>query len=218
MKKLLVLMMAIVMTLSLAGCGGVDTEEAVNTFNTVSGKLDKVSGVANKNLELVDETTLNALKKISEELIAFKAELESEDITQERADEIIKKLNEYPDQIADLKAKVDEMIANSAEKGEWTYKDVTPEQIQTLSDVLAKLEPLYNEAVTAYQKNGWEADETATQELKTVSALIDAGKYGIADPSEYEGTEDMNAVVEQYQTILGAMPDLIAKVSEPYSK
>ena len=216
MKKLLVLMMALVMALSLVACGGVDTEEAAKTFNTVSGQLDEAAAVVNANLESVDEVTLDALNKISEELIAFKTELESEDITQERVDEIITKLNEYPSQITDLKAKADEMIANPAVQEEWNYKDVTPEQIQALSDVMAELEPLYNEAAAAAQKNGWEADETAVQELNTVYALIDAAKYGIADPGEYEGTEDMDAVVEQYQTVLGAMPDLIAKVSEPY--
>lgn len=140
MKKLLVLMMTLAMTLSLAGCGGVDTQKAADT------------------------------------------------------------------------------IANPPAKGEWTYKDVTPEQIQAISDVLTELEPLYNEAAAAAKENGWEADETAVQELNTVYTLIDAGKHGVADPSEYEGAKDMATVVEQYQVILGAMPELIAKVSEPYGK
>lgn len=101
---------------------------------------------------------------------------------------------------------------------EWTYKDVAPEQIQAISDVLVELTPLYNEAATAAIENGWEADEITAQELSLVYALLESGRYGVADPSEYEGATDMDAVVEQYQSILGAMPDLIAKVSEPYGK
>lgn len=143
-KKLLVLMMALVIILSLVACGGVDTQEA-------------------------------------EEMI------------------------ENPSAI-------------STDAADWPYKDVTPEQIQAISDVLTELEPLYNEAAAAAKKNGWEADETIVQELNTVYVLIDAAKYGVADPSEYEGAKDMAIVVEQYQVILGAMPDLIAKVSEPYIK
>lgn len=77
---------------------------------------------------------------------------------------------------------------------------------------------MYNEAATAAKANGWEADETTVQELYTVYVLIDAGKHGVEDPSEYEGTGDMATVVEQYQVILDAMPGLIAKVSEPYAK
>lgn len=116
----------------------------------------------------------------------------------------------------------EEMISNSSESGtdaaDWPYKDVTPEQIQAISDVIAELEPLYNEAAAAAKENGWETDETVLQELNLVYALIDAAKHGVADPSEYEGAEDMAAVVEQYKVILGAMPDLIVKVSEPYKK
>lgn len=108
--------------------------------------------------------------------------------------------------------------ASGADAANWAYKDVTPEQIQAISDVLVELEPLYNEAATAAVENGWEADETAVEELNMVYALLEAGKYGVTDPSDYEGSNDMDAVVEQYHTLLGAMPDLIAKVSEPYGK
>ncbi len=118
--------------------------------------------------------------------------------------------------------KVAEVIASpsasSIETADWPYEDVTPDQIQAISDVLTQLEPLYNEAATKAMENGWEADETTVQELNTVYVLIDAATHGVEDPSEYEGTEDMATVVEQYQVILGAMPDLIEKVSEPYKK
>ena len=95
---------------------------------------------------------------------------------------------------------VEEMIANPSASGtnavDWSYQDVTPEQIQAISDVLAELKPLYNEAAAAAKGNGWEADETVVQELNMVYALIDAAKHGVADPSEYEGAED---VVKQMQ-------------------
>ncbi|SCG84065.1 hypothetical protein DW1_2501 [Proteiniborus sp. DW1] len=110
--------------------------------------------------------------------------------------------------------------ANSTDAVDLPYQNVTPEQIQTLSDVLAELEPLYNEAAALAVENGWEADEITVQELNVVYTLIDAGKHGVADPSEYGDTskEDMDVLVEQYQAILGAMPDLIAKVSELYEE
>lgn len=110
--------------------------------------------------------------------------------------------------------------ANSTDAVDLPYQNVTPEQIQTLSDVLAELEPLYNEAAALAVENGWEADEITVQELNVVYTLIDAGKHGVADPSEYGDTskEDMDVLVEQYQVILGAMPDLIAKVSELYEE
>ena len=109
---------------------------------------------------------------------------------------------------------------NSTEETEWPYENVTREHIQAISDVLAELEPLYNQAAALAIENGWEADETTVQELNTVYALIDAGKHGVEDPSEYGeiSKENMDAVVEQYQVILGAMPDLVTKVSETYEQ
>ena len=143
MKKLLVLMMALVMTLSLAACGGDDTATT-------------------------EATTASA-------------------------------------------------TANVTDATDWPYKDVTPEQIQALTNILTQMSPLYNEAAAAAQENGWDADETVLEELNVIYTLIDAGTHGVADPSEYEGATDMAAVVEQYQAILDSMPDLIAKVSQPYA-
>jgi len=111
-----------------------------------------------------------------------------------------------------------EMTTTEAE--DWPYKNVTREQIQAINDVLTELEPLYNEAVTLAQKNGWEEDELTVKELNTVYMLIDVGKYGAANPSDFGdiSKEDMDLFVEQYQIVLGAMPDLIARVSEIYEK
>jgi len=78
------------------------------------------------------------------------------------------------------------------------------------------LEPLYNQAVLVAKENSWEADETTIQELNIVYLLIDAARYGVADPSEYRETEDMVTVVKQYQVILETMPYIIDKVSKPY--
>lgn len=142
MKKILVLMMALIMILSLAACGGDDTPEPEVANPAVS----------DGNVE------------------------------------------------------------------DWNYKDVTPEQIQALADIVKQMEPLYNEAVSAAKENGWEADELTVQELNTVYVMLDAAIHGVADPGEYEGTEDMDAVVESYQLLLDAMPDLINKVSAPYGE
>ncbi len=115
---------------------------------------------------------------------------------------------------------VESPSVSESETSDWPYENVTPEHIQAISDVLVELEPLYNEAATLALENGWEADELTVQELNTVYVLIDAGKHGVADPSEYGETskDDMDTVVEQYQIILEAMPDLIDKVSNPYEE
>jgi len=107
---------------------------------------------------------------------------------------------------------------NENDEADWPYENITQEQIQAISDVLTELEPLYNEAAATAKANGWEEDETTVKELYVVYTLIEAGKYGVADPSEYGSTEDMDTVVEQYKVVLEAMPDVITRVSEPYAK
>lgn len=143
MKKLLVLMMALAMTLSLAACGG----------NNVAPSTSDASTPA------------------------------STPATTERQD------------------------------------NVTPEQAASIVDIMAKMGPLYNEAAEAAAKNGWDKDETALQELNTVYAIIDSARVGLEELDGYGDTskEDIDAVIEQYQVVLDAMPDLITKVSKPYS-
>ena len=43
-------------------------------------------------------------------MAAFKAEIESDDLSHDGADEIIAELKNYPDQIAEMKIKVDTLI------------------------------------------------------------------------------------------------------------
>ena len=112
MKKMLAMILALVMTLSLTACGGgVDASKALNTFNDTRTQLNAVSTLANDNIALMDQATVDALTKIANVFEGYKGELESDKLTQKRADEILSELAAYPDQIAELKAQVEELIA-----------------------------------------------------------------------------------------------------------
>ena len=131
MKKFLALMIALVLILSLAACGGgVDTTEAVNAFNTNNNALTEVSTLANDNIDLMDAATTGALTEIANAFADYKTELESGDITQERADEIVTELADYPAQIAALKTQVEVLIA-----GEGSETDPSDESLSLLDTV-----------------------------------------------------------------------------------
>ncbi len=97
--------------------------------------------------------------------------------------------------------------------------NVTPEQAAAIVDIMAKMGSLYNEAAEAAAANGWDKDEAAVQELNAVYAIMDSARVGLGELDGYgdTSTEDIDAVVAQYQAMLDEMPNLVAKYSEPYS-
>ena len=127
MKKMMTMILALVMILSLTACGGgVDASKALNTFNDTRTQLNAVSTLANDNIALMDQATVDALTKIANVFEGYKGELESDKLTQKRADEILSELAAYPDQIAELKAQVEELIAAGSAEPE-TEAETEPE-------------------------------------------------------------------------------------------
>lgn len=85
MKKILVFIVAAIMTFSLLSCGGTDTSAVADNFNKVNGELTKVSTLANENLDKIDQSAIDDLTKIANQMAGYKEEIESDDIAQERA-------------------------------------------------------------------------------------------------------------------------------------
>ena len=113
MKKLLALVMALALSLSLAACGGgdsVDSEAIISAFNTASTALGEVSALAQENLDLLDQETVDALTQMAAAFGAYKEEIEAGELSQERASELLTELKAYPDQIAALKTTVEDQI------------------------------------------------------------------------------------------------------------
>lgn len=144
MKKLLTLMMTLVMTLSLTACGGVDKDAVTEAFNNTNTELNTVVTFANENLDKMDQATADSLTELINAMAAFKAEIESDDLSQDRADEIIAELNDYPAKIAEMKTKVDALIEGGG-------TGVTEEQVveltelaQSLADIHAKFAEYYD--------------------------------------------------------------------------
>lgn len=112
MKKIIFMFLTLVMCLSLAACGGgVDASETIDTFNSINNSLTEVSTLANDNIDMMDQATVDTLTQIANTFAGYKTELESEDLTQERADAILSELAAYPEQIAALKTQVEGMIS-----------------------------------------------------------------------------------------------------------
>lgn len=111
MKKLLTLVLALGMTLSLAACGGVATK-AMDAFNKVNTQYTEIGTMVNDNVELIDAETIDTLNQIATDMEGYRAEIGADEITQARADEIIKLLEPLPAQLTEIKSAVEDMIAN----------------------------------------------------------------------------------------------------------
>lgn len=216
MRKLLVLIMTLVMSLSLVACsGGVDKKPLVDSFNAASASFDEVAKLVNENASRVSPQLIETMNKIADMLKKYKALAEGdEELTQEQVDEATKFLKTVPDSMAKMKASLEKDLANvSTSTG-----SVTKEQIDKVSAIVNKIAPLYNKALTDAEANGWTKDEVTDKELNTVYAIIQSASESLQDTTMFDGVKDMDAYIEQLQVISDAMPALLEKVSKPYSK
>lgn len=156
-------------------------------------------------------------------MAAFKADIESGELTQERADEILTSLADYADQIAALKADVEAAIAAPAEEapaeevpaGDAVAEDegASAEQLQAITDMTTELSLLYNEAAQRAMENGWDTEEGTASELQTVYEAITS----VQENMDIIPADGVDPLMEQLQIMLDGMPDIIDRVSEPYA-
>lgn len=216
MRKLLALALALVMSLSLVACGGdsVDKKEVTDAFNSASTSLAEVSTLANENIDKISEETVAALTELSTIFSGYKAEIESADLTQERADEILNELAAYPDQITEYKAVVEEEIATNAGTD---GVEITPEQLQALTDAYNSVAPAFNEAYETAEANGWLEDEQTNSEFAVVSGVLTGiGEALTGDLSALAGSnfDELPGAVSELST---GIAELMERVSTPYA-
>jgi len=96
MKKLISLLLALVMCLSLVACGGgVDKQPAIDAFNSAVTKFDELSTEMNKNIQLYPEDLVDTMIEMSEGLAEHKAILEGEqELSQEDVDMLVGVFND----------------------------------------------------------------------------------------------------------------------------
>ena len=90
MKKLIALLMALVLSLSLVACGGPDKQPAIDAFNKASTAFDGVAAIINADIEAYDPEVIETMTEMANVLTQHKELLESDqELTQEKLDEMI---------------------------------------------------------------------------------------------------------------------------------
>ena len=95
MKKLIALLLALVMCLPLAACGGVDVQPAIDAYNQCSETYNKFAEVGNEHLEDFTDAEIDELNACADALNEYAEILESDtEFTQEEVDEMVALFNE----------------------------------------------------------------------------------------------------------------------------
>ncbi len=190
MKKLLTLLLTGAMALSLTACGGVDTDAAIEAFNTTNTQLNTLGSYVNENVDKVDEDTVNEIQSIMDSMGAFKAELESDDISQERVDEIIAELNSYPAKITEIETKAKDLIEGG--------QALTEEDMSALQTAYDELFDIHGNFIAVYDQ----LDE-ATQAM--VGDVIGASLLEI----EAVLSPDGHVVITDKETFLSGVQNVL---------
>ena len=93
---------------------------------------------------------------------------------------------------------------------------VTDEALIPLAEVYNEIAPVFNDAYTTAEANGWLNDEQTAAELDALTGTLSYIASGLTDdPSKLEDA-DIDALIEQLQVISSAMEELTERVSVPY--
>ena len=142
MKKLLILILTLIMAVSLVACG-VDKTAVTEAFNSTNTEVKAVAALVNENLDKMNQSTADELNVILNAMAAFKEEIESDDLTKEKAAVILAELKNYPANIAEVKTKIEALIESGSAVSE--EQAATLAQLsQSLTEVHAKYAEYYD--------------------------------------------------------------------------
>lgn len=220
MKKFFASMIAMALSLCLVACGGggPDKQPAIDAFNTANTAFTEVANTINANIDAVPEDLVDVMIDMSGVLSEYKEILESDDeVSQEHLDEMIAWFDELNAWTAECSAELDAYLVGGNEiAADNEGTSITDEQMATLTEAYNQVAPIYNQAYTDAEANGWLNDELTATELNAVAGTL--GTIGTAlteDLSMLEGV-DTDALVATLEELAPALNELAERVSVPY--
>lgn len=185
-KKLVAVMLAATLVISLAGCSGSDEnskkKQATDAFNDTATEFNKVATLINENAGVIDDDTISTFQEMSSVLSEYTELLSQDDVLDDaKYDEMIEWFASVKSWTKEAEASINDMI-NAA--NESTAQDGTVEAVETtgsdenvaggsIPTVLSNYEAYAIEDLTwsCWELNGGYADgvemnEAAVEQLK----------------------------------------------------
>lgn len=111
MKKIIALVAALVLCLSLVACGGPDKQPAIDAFNKTSTAFNAVSARINENIDMFDESNIATMQEFSDLLNQYGELLGGDqEIAQEDLDAMIEWFAEVDAWVAAVDAELDTVL------------------------------------------------------------------------------------------------------------
>lgn len=107
MKKLVSLLLALVMCASLAACGGVDKQPAIDAQDRAAKAINEVSVLLNEHADSIEDFS-GTFNQMCATLDEFGEMLVNDDMNQEQVDIIVKGCKEIEDWAVAAKAELEE--------------------------------------------------------------------------------------------------------------
>ena len=148
MRKICALILAIVMCLSLVGCGGADKQPAIDAFNKASSGFDVLVAKMNENIDVIPEDMISMMTELADGMLKYKTLLESdEDVTEEQVEEMIAKFAEVEKWVTDSTPVIEDYISMLADAGD---KQPAIDAFNRASNVFNEVAAYINEDIESY--------------------------------------------------------------------
>ena len=96
MKRVIALLLALVLSLSLVACGGPDKQPAVDAYNKLAQNYNTFVEQENENLDSWAEEDIEYMNQVADVNTQYGEKLESDtEFTQEQIDEMVEMFNEF---------------------------------------------------------------------------------------------------------------------------
>ena len=211
MKKFIAILLTLVMCISMVACGGADKQPAIDAFNATSAKFNEMSAKVNENIDLFPDETISTLTDMANLLNEYKDLLQGDtEIEQEKLDEIIAwfgTVDTWVDEVNVELKNLDDAIAEEA---------VILEQAERLAEVYDVISPLYNEALTLAETNGWLNDELTVTELEAVGPHLERIGKALTEDFALLGDANIEELIPALQELEEPLKELIERVSVPF--
>ena len=222
MKKLISTLIAGVLCLSLVACGGVDRTAAQGAMDSAATALTDTATLLEEKLETADvfavEELANSLNAITQELTALKTELDSEDVTQERLDEIARLTAEYEAQVKEIYSQCEQLPDAPVSTGltDRNGNEVTMETLNALVAAYDAVAVPYNKIATAVNENGWMADAQTAAEMEALGNVLGAIGEALTNDLTLLDGSDFDGLISSLESFLPELDGLSERVSVPY--
>ena len=96
MKRVIALLLALVLSLSLVACGGPDAQPAIDAYNKLAENYNTFVEQENENLDSWAEEDIEYMNQVADVITQYGEKLESDaELTQEEIDEMVEMFDEF---------------------------------------------------------------------------------------------------------------------------